>query len=308
MPRKSLFGILVLAGLLLVFIGFLGVALRLEGGKDDGLSKLTNAEGIGVLPLDGMILDSKKFTEQLIAFRDNDAVKAIVIRGESPGGAVGPSQEIYSEIRKVDAKKPVLMSIGALCASGCYYAAVGTRRIFTNPGSLVGSIGVIIPLYEAKGLFDWAMVHPQFIKSGPMKDAGHPAKPLSPEQAAALQSVVDDTYAQFVSAVAEGRAFAGMSTESVRQAADGRIFTGRQARDLGLADELGTLRDAVAYAGTLAKISGEPKMIYPAEGRKKILDYLLEEAMGSVRESMSQGAKELLLQPNTPASFFLWKP
>jgi protease-4 len=308
MPRKSWFGILVLAGLVLVFIGFFGVALRLEGGKKAGLSDLTDGEGVGVLPLDGVIMDSKKFVEQLIAFRDNDSVKAIVIRADSPGGAVGPSQEIYSEIKKVNAKKPVIVSIGALCASGCYYAAVGTRRIFTNPGSLVGSIGVIMPLYEAKGLFDWAMIHPQFIKSGPMKDLGHPAKPLTPEEAAALQSVVDDTYAQFVSAVTQGRTFAGMNTDAVRQVSDGRVFTGKQAKALGLVDELGTLRDAVAYAGTLAKLTGEPKMIYPAESKKKLIEYLMDETLGSVRESLAKGVNEMLLQQTTPASYFLWKP
>lgn len=307
MAKKSGAGIVIFVGLGLVFLALLAIALRMEGSKEGRLGDLASTEGIGVLPLSGVIVDSRDFIDDLIAFRDDDGVKAIVVRADSPGGAVGPSQELFAEIRKVDAKKPVIFSVGALCASGCYYAAVGSRRIFTNPGSLIGSIGVIMPLFEAKGLFDWAMIHPQFIKSGAMKAAGHPAIPLTPEEAAALQAVVDDTHRQFVGAVAEGRGFAGMTTASVSLIADGRVFTGLQAKGLGMVDEVGTLRDAVAYAGKLAKLSGEPKMIEPKEKRKPLLQYLLEGAHSSIQGAVVSGLKEITTQ-NAPATQFLWKP
>lgn len=307
MAKKSNAGIFIFVGLGLVFLALLAVALRMEGSKEGRLSDLAATEGIGVLPLSGVIIDSQDFVEELINFRDDDNVKAIVIRADSPGGSVGPSQELFSEIKKVDAKKPVIFSVGALCASGCYYAAVGSRRIFTNPGSLIGSIGVIMPLFEAKGLFDWAMIHPQFIKSGAMKAAGHPATPLTPEEAAALQAVVDDTHHQFVGAVAQGRAFAGMTTASVGLIADGRVFTGQQAKSLGMVDDIGTLRDAVAYAGSLVKISGEPKMIEPKEKRKSLFQFLIEGAQTSLQGAVATGLKEITT-PNTPTTQFLWKP
>lgn len=308
MAKKSNAGVLILVGLGLVFLALLAVALRMEDSKEGRLGDLTSAgEGVGVLPLFGVILDSQDFVDELIKFRDDDAVKAIVIRADSPGGSVGPSQELFTEIKKVDAKKPVIFSVGALCASGCYYAAAGSRRIFTNPGSLIGSIGVIMPLFEAKGLFDWAMIHPQFIKSGAMKAAGHPATPLTPDEAAALQAVVDDTHSQFVGAVAQGRAFAGMTTASVNLIADGRVFTGRQAKSLGMVDDLGTLRDAVAYAGSLVKISGEPKIIEPKEKRKSLFQFLIEGSQSALIDGVAAGVRELTSQ-STPTTQFLWKP
>lgn len=308
MAKKSNAGVLILVGLGLVFLALLAVALRMEDSKEGRLGDLASTgEGVGVLPLFGVIMESQDFVEELIKFRDDDAVKAIVIRADSPGGSVGPSQELFSEIKKVDAKKPVIFSVGALCASGCYYAAAGSRRIFSNPGSLIGSIGVIMPLFEAKGLFDWAMIHPQFIKSGAMKAAGHPATPLTPEEAAALQAVVDDTHRQFVGAVAAGRAFAGMTTASVSLIADGRVFTGEQAKALGMIDDIGTLRDAVAYAGKLANITGEPKMIEPKEKHKSIFQYLLEGSASAVKEGVVAGVRELTSQ-SAPTTQFLWKP
>lgn len=308
MAKKSNAGVLILIGLGLVFLALLAVALRMEGSKEGRLGDLASGgEGVGVLPLDGIIVDSQDFVDELIKFRDNAAVKAIVIRADSPGGAVGPSQELFSEIKKVDAKKPVIFSVGALCASGCYYAAAGARRIFSNPGSLIGSIGVIMPLFEAKGLFDWAMIHPQFIKSGSMKAAGHPATPLTPEEAAALQAVVDDTHRQFVGAVATGRAFAGMTTASVSLIADGRVFTGDQAKSLGMIDDIGTLRDAVAYAGELVKIAGEPKIIEPKEKRKSLFQFLLQGSQEALHGAVRSGLRELSTQ-SQPTTQFLWKP
>jgi protease-4 len=308
---KPWWGIALVVGLILISVGLFSLALQLRGGE----SKMGAAEGkasIGILPLTGVIMDSKDFVERLIAFRDNEDIKAIIIRADSPGGAVGPSQELYAELKKVDEKKPIYTSVGALCASGCYYAAVGTRRIFSNPGSLIGSIGVIMPLYEAEALFEWAKVHPQFIKSAPMKDIGHPSKRLSEAEAAALQSVVDSTHAQFVTAVTEGRMFAGMMTDEVRAVANGLIYTGEQAMGYGMVDEMGTFRDAVAYAAKEAKIEGEPKLVYPREDKPQFFELFLESAAramgGGVVKGIQQSVENSLAGGRSPATYFLWKP
>lgn len=303
MKRKSWFGIVMLAALLLVSISFLVMALQLD--SNDGKRKLTGlaaGEKIGVLPLEGVITDSKDIIEKLLAFRDDDSIKAIVLRIDSPGGSVGPSQEIFEEVRKVDKKKPVITSVGSLAASGGYYVAVGTRYIISNPGSLVGSIGVIMPLYNAEELIKWAKIQPQIIKSGPLKDIGNPAHAMTEDERAALQSIVDDTYAQFVTAVTQGRTFAGMTTASVLAVADGRIFTGLQAKKLGMIDEIGTLRDTIAYAGKLVKIEGEPKIAYPREEKKTFWNYVVEQGSSSIKSALSEG-----IQGTMPATMFLWK-
>lgn len=311
---KPWWGIALVIGLILLSVGFFTLALQMRGGGEGDLTELDGSSGgVGVLPLNGVIVDSKDFVDKLIAFRDNDKVKAIVVRADSPGGGVGPSQEIFAELKKVSAKKPVITSVGALCASGCYYAAVGTQRIFANPGSLIGSIGVIIPLYEAQGLFEWAKIHPQFVKSAPLKDIGNPARPLTEAEAAALQSVVDNTHAQFVTAVTEGRSFAGMTTDEVRTIADGRIYTGEQAKGYGMIDEFGTFRDAVAYAGKLGKIEGEPKLIYPKEEKPQFLDLLVNQAAGALRDGIVAGIKQSVQDTvssttGQPGTYFLWRP
>ncbi len=227
---------------------------------------------VAVIELNGVIFDSKKILKKFEDYADDDEVKAIVLRINSPGGAVAPSQEIYEVVKKY--KKPVIASIGSLGASGGYYIACGAKKIFANPGSLTGSIGVIMEFANLEKLYDWAKIKRYSIKTGKFKDTGAEYRDMTSEDKALLQEMVDDVLVQFKKAVAEGRK---LSLAQVSLVADGRIFSGNQAKTAKLVDELGTLQDAVEAAAKLAHINGKPKVVYPSKHRKKFLDYLLED-------------------------------
>jgi protease-4 len=182
-------------------------------------------------------------------------VKAIVVRVDSPGGAVAPTQEIFAEIQRLKKRKPVIASMGSVAASGGYYIASACDKIIANPGTLTGSIGVIMQLTNVEELMKKIGVKGYNVKSGANKDIGSPFQPLSPEGREILQSVIDDVHSQFISAVAKGR---GLDEARVRKLADGRIYSGAQAKDLGLVDQFGTLEDAVEVAAKRANLSGEP--------------------------------------------------
>ncbi len=189
----------------------------------------------------------------------------MVLRIESPGGAVGPSQEIHGEILRLKEKKTVVASMGAVAASGGYYAAVAADRIMANPGTITGSIGVIVEFVNAQELLGKIGLKGYVVKSGKFKDVGSPLREMEKEERELLQTLINDVNGQFIKAVAEGR---GLKTEEVKKIADGRIFTGAQAKELKLVDELGGLSDAIALSASLAGIEGEPSVIYPE--RQKI--------------------------------------
>ncbi len=220
---------------------------------------------VAVVRIEGVIVDSRDAIEELRKYRENPGVKAIVLRIDSPGGGVVPSQEIYSEVLKARAenKVKVVASMGNLAASGGYYIAAATDRIVANPGTLTGSIGVIMELANVQGLMEKVGVQSVVIKSGKHKDLASPFRTMSVEDRAILQTVLDDVHDQFIQAVATGRA---MKVEQVRDLADGRIFTGRQARTAKLVDELGDLQDAIKLAGKMGGIVGEPRVV---ETRKR---------------------------------------
>ncbi len=288
MKRSSRTGTLVAVALIVLFVGFFILALRMDR-QADGLSGFRGAGAkIAVLPLEGVILDVRETIEQLDAFVDDASVKAIVLRVDSPGGAVAPSQELYQAIREADAEKPVVTSVGSLCASGGYYAAVGTRHIMANPGSIVGSIGVIMEFVDASRLADWAKLRFETVQSGPFKDIGSPTRPLRPAEQASLQALIDSVYGQFVSAVVEGRP--NMTTDAVLAVADGRIYSGEQGLTLGLVDSLGTLKDAVDLAAELGEIEGEPKVVYPPEEKESFFDFLVDQGASSVRKAATEMA------------------
>jgi protease-4 len=231
-------------------------------------------EKVAVIEVKGVILDPQPTVEKIIQFRKNRNVKALVVRIDSPGGAVGPAQEIYSELRKVQREKKVLVSVGSVAASGGYYIACSADKILANPGSITGSIGVIMESMNVEDLLRKVGVQSMIVKSGKHKDIGSPFRSMTEEEKKLLQSVLDSVHDQFIQAVAEGRK---LPVEKVRQLADGRIFSGEQAKALGLVDELGNLEDAIALAGKMAGIQGEPEVIYPEKSRFSLLDLLFQE-------------------------------
>ena len=231
-------------------------------------------EKIAVVKIEGVILDSKDIIEELREHRENKSVKAIMLRIDSPGGAVAPSQEIYTEVLNIrdEGKKKIVTSMGSVAASGGYYIASASDRIVANPGSVTGSIGVILELANVSGLMKKVGVESVVIKSGKFKDVGSLFRTMTAEERELLQGVIDDTYDQFVDAVAAGR---GINKEDLLPIADGRVFTGRQAKKLGLVDDLGSMQDAIKITADIAGIKGEPDII---QKKKKfsVLERLLK--------------------------------
>jgi protease-4 len=283
MKNRWLLGALIAGAVILLFtVTLVFVALLLGGNK-----RLLGGEGVGLVEVKGLILDSQETVRQLHELRKNERVKAIVLRIDSPGGVVGPSQEIYAEVKKLTAVKKVVVSMGSLAASGGYYIAAPAVRIIANPGTITGSIGVLMKFSNVEGLMGKIGMKAFTLKTGKFKDVGSPVRPMSDQDKAMLQGVIDSAHGQFVKAVAEGRK---LPVAEVRQIADGRIFTGEQALALKLVDRLGTLQDAVEEAGKLAGIKGEPQVIRPARKKRLLLDMLVEEAaahIGSLVEQQS---------------------
>jgi protease-4 len=217
---------------------------------------------VALIRVEGTILDSKDTVDQIKDFAKDPSTKAIVLRIDSPGGAVAPSQEIYEEVRKAIAKKKVVVSMGSVAASGGYYIASPASRIFANPGTLTGSIGVIMEIPNFEGLMNKLGIKTEVVKAGRHKDIASIFRGMKKEDREILQGVLDNVHEQFITAVANGRK---MLPEDVRKIADGRVFTGEQALKAGLVDELGDLEDAVKAAGQLAGIKGEPVVITKKE-------------------------------------------
>jgi protease-4 len=238
------------------FLVVLGVLVFEEpGGPSLGGNR------VAVVAVEGMIVDSERVVRELDRQVEDPSVRAIVVRIQSPGGVVAPTQEIYQAIGRVrEHAKPVVASMGAVAASGGYYLAAAADRIVANPGTLTGSIGVIMQLAELQELFKKVGVRYEVIKSGRYKDVGNPSRPMSADERAILQALLDDMYDQFVGAVASGR---HLDRQAVLAIADGRVYSGRRAKELGLVDQLGGLDDAIRLAGELAGIQGKPRVIHP---------------------------------------------
>jgi len=218
---------------------------------------------IALIRIEGPIMDSKNTIDEIKDYAKDSSIKAILVRIDSPGGAVGPSQEIYAELKKACAKKKVVVSMGSVAASGGYYIASTASRIYANPGTLTGSIGVIMEIPNIEGLMSKIGIKTEVVKSGKNKDIGSAFRKMTPEEKELLQGVMDNVHEQFIKAVADGR---HLKTEDVRAIADGRIFTGEQAKEKGLVDELGTIEDAVAAAAKLAGIKEEPEIVSKKDG------------------------------------------
>jgi len=235
--------------------------------------------GLGYLELEGTIVDSRQFIRQLRSLERNPMVKGILLRVDSPGGAVTPSHEMYSELKRVrDSGTPVVVSMGTLAASGGYYVSCASDLIVANPGTLTGSIGVIMEFPVFKGLMDKIGLEVSVIKSDSAKDVGSPFRKMNPEDKALLQGVVSDVYEQFLEIVSTERE---LPLDSLRPIADGRIFTGRQALAYGLVDTLGTFEEARLIAGELSGIKGEPRLIRPRRPlRSWLTDFMESTAEG----------------------------
>jgi protease-4 len=261
-----LLGLFVLTGIFFLFLG--GISLLISSfipqtHKSDIFSK---KEGIGIIELKGLIVNSEQILKNLTSFRNNPNVKSIVLRIDSPGGAVGAAQEIFEEVKRTNKVKPVVASMGTMGASGGYYAALGAEKIMANPGTMTGSIGVIVKFPNLEGLFEKIGYKSEVIKSGTMKDVGASNRPISDEERALMQGLIDNVFNQFVQAVAESRA---MEEDTVKKLADGRIFSGQQAFEAGLIDTLGNFTDAIILAAELGGLDPkQPELIYPLEEKR----------------------------------------
>lgn len=302
-PRKSRVGTfffgafsgcaLVVIALIALFV-FIAVASNDEGEMTFGTDK------VAIVPIEGEIVDARESLELLHKYANNATIKAIVVRINSPGGAIAPSQEIYSAIRRLrkETGKPIVASLDSVAASGGFYIASACDPIVANPGSITGSIGVILQWFDVKDLLQWAKVKPETITSGALKDAGSPYRQMTDAERAYFQSVVTQLHSQFVRDVAAGRD-GKMKLEEVQRIADGRIFTGEQALELKLIDELGTIDDAVRKAGAMAGIEGEPTKVWPRRREPGFFDLL----SGS---SDAEGLLERVAARRIPRFLYRW--
>ena len=261
--------------ILMVTVLFLGTVMAIILKFFGPSSGLKFGEKIAVIPIKGIITDSEPIVSQLVKFKNDKRIKAIILRKDSPGGGVGPSQEIYREIRRTIKTKKVIASMGSLAASGGYYTASAANKIVANPGTITGSIGVIIQYLELEELFKKIGVRLEVGKSGDFKDIGSPHRKLSKRDEEMIRGLITDIQKQFVSAVARGR---GLSVEHVQEVADGRILTGANAKELGLVDVLGNFQDAVDLAKKMVGIKGEVTLVFPERVRLRLWDLIFQNA------------------------------
>ncbi len=256
------------------------------------------SQKIGIVEVTGVITSSRDIVRQLREFGEDESIRGIILRIDSPGGSVAPSQEIYDAVLKIrKSGKKIYASMGNLGASGGYYIAAAADRIFANPGTLTGSIGVIMAFSNFEELLRKIGLRPEVIKAGKFKDAGSPTRAMTKEERKYLQAVVDDVHSQFVEAITIGR---GIDMEEARKLASGQIFTGRQAKELNLIDNLGGLEDAIASLAEAVGIIGRPNIIQE-EPDISPLDWLL-------KSSISKEIRSTLSQTRFPLVQYLWVP
>ena len=276
------------------------VFLALHTGEQTSSSFSSGfGDKIGVIELNGVILDSESVVQQLKKFGDDSSIKAIILKVNSPGGAVAPSEEIYRAVRRVrdDKKKRIVASIGTVGASGAYYVSSATNKIYADRGSIVGSIGVIAQWVNYGDLLRWAKLKDITMKAGEFKDTGSPTRDLTPAEQAYLQSLIDNMHSQFIQAVADGRK---VKFEEIKAIADGKVWTGEQALDLKLIDQVGDFQTVVDDTAKAVGIKGEPVLVHPEKDRKTALDLLF----GDLSEWIPSQAK--LLEQHI-GFYYLWK-
>jgi protease-4 len=272
--KKFLIVLLIISLLMVIAIASVGYFIsdhRHAGGDNQ----------VGLVNIKGVIVDSRETVKQLEEMAMDPGIKGIIIRINSPGGAVAPSQEIYAEIKRITKIKPVYSSLGTVAASGGYYVACGSQRIYANPGTLTGSIGVIMQFTNWKKVLDKIGVGNEVIKSGTHKDIGSPLRPMTPEEKILLQEMINDVYNQFVVAVTESR---DIPLDKLLSLADGRVFSGRQAFEYGLVDKLGSLQQAIRDLAKKVGITGKPEVVEKKE-KRGLLWYILGERLSGRLDS-----------------------
>jgi protease-4 len=265
-----LLGLIIIGVILGVFLLSIFFLARFGNEKPFALG-----DKIAVVDIKGVITSSRGIVEEIEKLKENDEVKAIILRINSPGGGVGPSQEIYREVLRAKEKKKIIASMESVAASGGYYVACASDLIVANPGTITGSIGVVMEFSNVEDLLKKIGFRSYVIKSGKHKDIGSPLREMTSEEKAILQGVIDSVHNQFVRAVAEGR---NMKERKVRQIADGRIFSGEQAKELGLVDRLGSLQDAIEIAAEMIGIKGKPVVIYPKR-KLSLYEFLFKKSL-----------------------------
>lgn len=272
------------------------VALHAGGGQA-GIHGF--GDKIGIVDLDGVILDPDQVVDDLRRFANDDSIKAIIIHVNSPGGGVAASEEIYREVKRIrdERHKRIVASIETVGASGAYYVSSATNKIYADNGSVVGSIGVIAEWVNYGDLMRWAKLKPEVLKVGAFKDTGDPSRELTPAERQYMQGLIDNMYSQFVQAVADGR---HAKVADIKAIADGRVWTGEQARNLHLIDQIGDFRSAVLDTAKSVNISGEPSLVHPERERKSLLDLLF----GDVSQWLP--TRERLLDQHV-GFYYLWK-
>ena len=283
--KRILIGLGVIAALLIFFFTILFFIGRYSGGRS---SRFTFGDKIAIVEVKGVITQSSGIIEELQQYLEDDGVKAIILRIDSPGGGVGPAQEIYREIIKIKPKKKVVTSMGSVAASGGYYIACASDLIVANPGTITGSIGVIIQFSNFEELLKKIGIKGVVLKSGEHKDIGSPFREMTLEEKRIMQEVLDNVHQQFIQAVAEGRK---LDRSKVVPIADGRIMTGEQAKNLGLVDQMGNLQDTIDITAKMVGIVGKPIVLYPKK-RISIWELLMRDMASAIIDVLNEKGYE----------------
>jgi protease-4 len=300
-PRsRTLLWVLIGGGAFFLFVMsvFVLVYLALHAGGEQA-SLHAFGDKIGVVDLEGVIVDPSVIVPQLKKFGDDDSIKAIIIRVNSPGGGVAASEEIYREVKRVrdEKHKHIVAAISTVGASGAYYVSSATNKIYADNGSIVGSIGVIMEWLNYGDLLRWAKLKQEILSVGEFKDTGDPTRELTPAERAYLQSLADNMYLQFVRAVAEGR---HAKVEDIKAIANGKVWTGEEALSMHLIDQIGDFQAVVDDTAKSVGIKGEPVLVHPELERKTVMDLLFGDA------SQWLPTKEKLME-NQMGFYYLWK-
>jgi len=282
---------------LLAVFALLYITLRPSG---ESASVFGGDNRIGVVDLEGLIVTPEVVVRQLKRFGDDDSIKAIILHINTPGGGVAATEEIYQEVRRIEQEKhkKVIASVETVGASGGYFVASACDKIFADKGSIVGSIGVIAEWVNYGKLLDWAKLQDITMKAGKLKDAGSPTRPMTPEEKAYFQNLLDNMHSQFIQAVADGR---HLKMQDVQAIADGRVWTGDQALPLRLIDQIGDFRAAVKDTARSVGIKGEPELVRPQTERRTLLDLLF----GDLSNFLPDRIK--LLQNQQVGFYYVWR-
>ena len=285
--KRILVGLGVIVMLLVFFFTVLYLLGRFMGRS--GSTQFAFGDKIAIVEIRGVITQAAGVIEELQQYEEDEGVKAVILRIDSPGGGVGPSQEIHREIVKIKSKKKVITSMGSVAASGGYYIAAASDLIVANPGTITGSIGVLMEFTNFEDLLKKIGIKGVVVKSGEHKDMGSPFREMTPEEKKILQGVIDNVHQQFIQAVAEGRK---LDRAKVAQVADGRILTGEQAKQLGLVDQIGNLQDAINTAAKMVGIEGKPTILYPKK-KFSLLELLVQGITSAILDILSEKGFQL---------------